>query len=91
LRVRAVAALGTFLHDPVQRTFEWPLAKERRRHVHSRIDIAELPVHHETRRTGRPYTLVLTKRQALFDLEKQARMRDETDLEWLVDQWKLAR
>jgi len=59
--------LGTFLTDPARRTFEWPLARERRRHVHSRIDAAELPVRHETRRKGRPYTLVLAKSQALFD------------------------
>lgn len=44
--------LGEFLRDPAQRTFEWPLAKERRRHIHSRIDAAELPVRHETRRKG---------------------------------------
>jgi hypothetical protein len=40
--------LGTFLRDPARRTFEWPLAQERRRHVHSRIDVAQLPVRHET-------------------------------------------
>jgi hypothetical protein len=32
----------------------WPLAKERRQHVHSRIDPAELPATHVTRRQGRP-------------------------------------
>lgn len=37
-----------------------------RRRVHSRVDTAELPVRHETRRKGRPYTFVLTKSQALF-------------------------
>jgi hypothetical protein len=36
------------------RTFEWPLAKERRQHIHPRIDTAELPVSHLTRRQGRP-------------------------------------
>ena len=55
------AALGRFLGDPERRSFEWPLAEQKRRHVHARIDMAELPVRHETRRTGRPYTLVLTK------------------------------
>jgi hypothetical protein len=82
--------LGEFLRDPVRRRFEWPLAKERRRHIHSRIDAAELPVRHETRREGRPYTLVLTKTQALFDHERQARMRDEADLAWLTGEWQLA-
>jgi hypothetical protein len=42
--------LRGFLADPSRRTFEWPLAQERRRHVHSRIDGAELPVTHVTRR-----------------------------------------
>jgi hypothetical protein len=79
--------LGGFVRDRAQRTVEWPLAKDRRGHIHSRIDAAELPVRHETRRTGRPYTLVLTKRRDLFALEKRARERDAADLEWLIDQW----
>jgi predicted 2-oxoglutarate/Fe(II)-dependent dioxygenase YbiX len=79
--------LRVFLEDKNRRTFEWPLAKERRQHVHSRIGAAELTVTHVTRRQGRPYTLVLTKADALFAREKQARTRDETDLEWLAAQW----
>lgn len=75
--------LGAFLNDPARRTFEWPLAQQRRRHVHTRIDDAELPVRHQTRRKGRPYTLVLTKTQALFERERQTRIRDEADLRWL--------
>ena len=70
-----------------QRTFEWPLAQRRRQHVHSRIDTAELPVTHVTRRQGRPYTLVLKKTEALFAREQEERTRDETDLEWLAAQW----
>jgi hypothetical protein len=42
--------LRAFLQDPTQTRLDWPLAKERRRHVHGRIDTAELPVHHQTRR-----------------------------------------
>jgi len=76
--------LRIFLDDTSRRTLEWPLAKERRQHVHSRIDAAELPVTHVTRRQGRPYTLVLNKTDALFAGEQLARERDETDLEWLV-------
>ena len=77
------ALLGRFLADPIQRVLEWPLAQERRRHVHSRLDADELPVRHQTRRTGRPYTLVLTKTEAIFERERQARRRDEADLAWL--------
>src|SRR5579859_4149752 len=70
-----------------RRTFEWPLAKDGRQHVHSRIDGAELPVTHLTRRQGRPYTLVLYKTDALFTREHEARVRDETDLAWLAGEW----
>jgi predicted 2-oxoglutarate/Fe(II)-dependent dioxygenase YbiX len=79
--------LRAFLADPSRTALPWPLAKERRRHVHSRIDAAELPVTHVTRRQGRPYTLVLTKTDALFTREREARTRDETDLEWLTAHW----
>ncbi|MFC0861620.1 hypothetical protein ACFHYQ_04840 [Sphaerimonospora cavernae] len=81
--------LGAFLRDPQRRAFEWPLAKEKRRHVHSRIDSAELPVRHETRRQGRPYTLVLTKTDALFERERLTRERGEADLAWLAKNWKV--
>ncbi len=47
--------LRVFLEDPNRRAFEWPLAQQRRQHVHSRIDAAELPVSHVTTRQGRPY------------------------------------
>jgi predicted 2-oxoglutarate/Fe(II)-dependent dioxygenase YbiX len=79
--------LRVFLEDQSRRTFEWPLAKQGRQHVHSRIDAAEMPVTHVTRRQGRPYTLVLEKTEALFAREQEARIRDETDLEWLAAQW----
>jgi len=79
--------LRVFLDDADRRTFEWPLAKQSRQHVHSRIDGAELPVTHQTRRQGRPYALVLTKTDALLAREREARIRDQTDLEWLAAQW----
>ena len=81
--------LRAFLEDKTRRSFEWPLAKQRRQHVHSRIDAAELPVTHKTMRHGSPYTLVLNKTDALFVREQEARIRDETDLEWLAAQWAL--
>jgi predicted 2-oxoglutarate/Fe(II)-dependent dioxygenase YbiX len=79
--------LRAFLQDKGRRTFEWPLAQQRRQHIHSRIDAAELPVTHVTRRQGSPYTLVLTKTDALFAREQEARTTDATDLEWLATQW----
>ncbi len=68
---------------PRQRGFARPLAKEGRRHVHGIIDGTELPVRHQTRRAGSPYTLVLTKTTALMEGERHARHRDEMDLAWL--------
>ncbi len=75
--------LRKFLTDRNRRTFEWPLAEDGRQHVRSRIDSAELPVTHLTTRQGRPDTLVLSKTDALFALEQQARASDEADLAWL--------
>jgi hypothetical protein len=40
-----------------------------------------------TRRQGRPFTLVLTKTDALLTREQQARTTDEADLEWLAAHW----
>jgi len=83
--------LRSFLEDPARRTMEWPLAKDRRSHVHSRIDQAELPVSHQTRRQGRPFTLVLTKTAQLFEREAQQRTRDQADLNWLLERWSSTR
>lgn len=69
------------------RTLDWPLAQDRRSHVHSRIDQADLPVTHKTRRQGRPYVLVLTKTAQLFDREAKQRAKDNADLLWLADHW----
>jgi hypothetical protein len=75
--------LGTFLSDPAQRQLEWPLAKPGRQHVHQRIDQHELPVRHQTRRSGSPYTLVLEKTKTLFANEVAARHAWQVDLNWL--------
>ncbi|HET9082744.1 MAG TPA: 2OG-Fe(II) oxygenase [Trebonia sp.] len=83
------ATLAAFLSDARRRTFEWPLAKPRRQHIHGRIDNAEIPVTHVTRRQGSPYTLVLTKTDALFADDRSARDAAAADLEWLTGQWNL--
>jgi hypothetical protein len=79
--------LGTFLGSRTRRTFEWPLAKDGRRHVHAQIDSADLPVRHQTRRQGRPHTLVLTKTDELFTRATTARHTAEADLAWLTATW----
>ena len=65
------ATLATFLRDPARRAYDWSLAEAGRKHVHHAIDAAELPVRDQTRRQGRPYTLVLTKTDELFAGERQ--------------------
>ncbi|MCL2422577.1 MAG: 2OG-Fe(II) oxygenase [Micrococcales bacterium] len=65
--------LEAFLRSATIRTKEWPLRKDRRQHIHTKIDDADLPVAHRTRRQGSPYTLVLTKTSDLFDRETQDR------------------
>ncbi len=81
--------LSGFLADPQTQVFEWPLAEQRRRHVHATIDAAELAVRHQTRRRGRPYTLVLTKTEALFETETRERGRNQADAAWLATAWDL--
>src|SRR5260370_23158200 len=76
--------LGTFVGSRSRRIFEWPLATDGRRHVHTQIDSAALPVRHQTPRQGRPYTLVLTKTGELFTRQKDARHKAMTDLAWLT-------
>ena len=73
--------LRAFLADTGCQHLDWPLAKPGRSHVHDRIDRNELPVRHETRRSGRPYTLVLTKTSALFERERRLRDIDLVDHE----------
>lgn len=46
---------------------------------------------HQTRRQGRPYTLVLTKTGELFTREKDARHKAVTDLAWLTSAWGTVR
>ena len=83
-RCELCSSLGAFLADPVRQQLEWPLAQQGRGHIHQRIDASELPVHHETRRSGRPYTLILSKTGELF--EREARAVVFTSLEDLAAQ-----
>jgi hypothetical protein len=76
--------LARFLEGRSHTRLEWPLATEKRAHVHRRIDDAELPVTHNTLRSGRPYTLVLTKTRALFEREAKERAAQQESLSWLA-------
>jgi hypothetical protein len=84
-RCELCGRLGTFLADERQRHLEWPLAKQRRRHVHAQIDRYELPVRHSTRRSGSPHVLILDKTPGLFEAEAAERRRWQADLEWVSE------
>jgi hypothetical protein len=74
--------LARFLAARDRVRLEWPRAKDHRAHIHQAIDAHNLPVTHVTRRTGRPFTLVLVKTDALFDREAKERKLWQRDLEW---------
>jgi hypothetical protein len=84
-RCRLCGMLARFLSARDQVRFEWPLAKDQRAHIHQVIDAHDLPVTHVTRRSGRPFTLVLTKTEALFEREAIERNLWRRDLHWLAE------
>ncbi|HWS67781.1 MAG TPA: hypothetical protein VN325_33845 [Steroidobacteraceae bacterium] len=63
--------------------YEWKLAKDHRSHIHRIIDAYDLPVTHTTRRTGSPFTLVLTKTAAVFERDAAERQSWQQELQWL--------
>jgi hypothetical protein len=71
--------LGQFVRAANEQQFEWPLAKDRRAHVHRTITSYELPITHVTRRMQ----LVLTKTRALFTRDATERATWARDLAWL--------
>ena len=72
-----------FLCASTRTVFAWPLAKERRRHIHGMLDSHNLPVTHSTKRCGSPFILVLTKQKALFQRAAAERKQQQTLLSWL--------
>ncbi len=70
--------LGGFLADGSERTLEWPLAQDRRKHVKDQISSAELPVKHEIWKFGSPHTLVLAKTDELFRREAKGTQRGQS-------------
>lgn len=78
--------LSEFLRARDVITLEWPLAKDRRSHVHAALDARELPVAHVTRRVGSPYTLVLQKKPELFKREVAERAAWQRALQSLAPQ-----
>lgn len=79
------ARLTPYLRAPDEIRFEWPLAQAQRAHIHGIVDSHDLPMRHTTRRSGRPYTLVLEKTAALFDRDAVERRSWQTELQWLTE------
>ncbi|GMV29840.1 MAG: hypothetical protein AMXMBFR59_19650 [Rhodanobacteraceae bacterium] len=77
------STMSRFLKDPKSIRHEWPLAEEHRRHIHRTIESHALPLTHTTRRSGRPYVLVLEKTRDLFTREAKQRSIWQHDLDWL--------
>jgi hypothetical protein len=74
------AELAWFLRDRWEVRYDWPLAKERRRHIHGIIDLNRLPVTHVTIRHGSPQTLVLEKQPSLFERDAEQRAQEKRAL-----------
>lgn len=79
------STLLPFLRDPDRVRLEWPLAEAGRSQVHNLIEAHDLPVRHSTRRSGRPYTLILEKTPALFERDAADRRLWQAGLQWLTD------
>ncbi|TVS19433.1 MAG: 2OG-Fe(II) oxygenase [Planctomycetaceae bacterium] len=77
-------ALRAFLADPNRREARFPMAKERRRHLHSIIGSNRCDCTHVTERRGRPYTLVCTKTSASYEAACKIYERDLRNLSRIV-------
>ena len=80
--------MSTFLANPDQREGRFPLAKERRRHLHGNIDRDRCDCTHVTERRGRPYTLVCTKTTASYDAVCKILERDLENLARITALWQ---
>jgi hypothetical protein len=77
------ATLTRYLRARDKLRLEWPLAKSGRAHIHGIIDSYDLPVTHNTRRTGSPLTLILEKTAAVFERDDAERQLRQSALQWL--------
>jgi len=72
-------ALSRFLGDPGARVARFPLAEQRRRHLHDQIEHHRCDCTHETERKGRPYTLVCEKTTASY-VRRERQYKDDSQL-----------
>lgn len=59
--------LSAFLDDPTQPEARFPMAKQRRQHLHGIIERHQCDCTHATLRVGRPYVLVCKKTTASYE------------------------
>ncbi len=81
---RDCRALSEFLADPDRREARFPMAKERRRHLHNIIDGNGCDCTHVTDRRGNPHTLVCKKTTASYDAACKIYDRDVKNLSRLT-------
>ena len=77
-------ALSAFLANPDQKQGRFPLAKERRKHLHQIIDADRCDLTHVTERRGRPFTLVCTKTTASYEDACKIHARDLQNLSRII-------
>jgi hypothetical protein len=77
---RDCCELSKFLADPNLHEARFPLAQQRRRHLHQIIDGNRCDCTHVTARRGRPYTLVCTKTTASYEAACKVYQRDQQNL-----------
>jgi hypothetical protein len=77
-------ALSAFLANPDQKQGRFPLAKERRQHLHQIIERNDCDLTHVTERRGRPYTLVCTKTTASYEAARKIHKRDLQNLSRII-------
>jgi hypothetical protein len=74
-------ALSLFLADPETPVARFPLAEQRRRHLHTQIERHQCDCTHQTERKGRPYTLVSAKTTASYERREKQYRQDRQLLE----------
>lgn len=77
-------ALAKFLADPNQPQARFPMAKQRRQHMHQIIDRHHCDCTHVTERRGSPHTLVCTKTTASYEAACKIHDRDSNNLARIV-------
>ena len=80
------AALRRFLRDPAAHVGRFPMAKQRRQHIHRQIDQHHLDCTHATERKSSPQTLVCIKTQSSYE---RSRKQYEVDQVVLAELEKL--